>query len=135
MRNEKPIDVRLQNCFWCGESKGVVIMNNKKHKNNEYPMGSIVTDYEPCEKCAEIFKTGIQLIGVSDFPQMPNQPPIGKRDEDTLVYPTGAYCVVTENWVTNVIDDKALAESILKCRKSLLDDNIIQQMIKIEEKM
>jgi len=74
-------------CFYCQEPKGVVLMGYNQGK--EAPR-QVITDYQPCDACAEKFKQGFLMIECSSRPNNPQQPPIQPR-----VYPTGSYWVIT----------------------------------------
>lgn len=63
----------LQNCFLCGESKGIILAGsscNRLAQSAGYDsyerMGSrgMCTDMEPCDKCQDYMKQGIIVIGV-----------------------------------------------------------------------
>lgn len=100
----------IQNCFWCGESKGVLLLGAAI--KDEAPR-EMVTDYEPCDKCAESFKQGILVVEASETPLQANQPILDQG------YPTGSYWVVTSDWVKRSFKPD-IAETIIKANKMMI---------------
>lgn len=82
-------------CFFCGEQKSEIVMlgrvRSKKgaHDDLEAPK-NMVLDYEPCDKCKELFAKGVLIVEASRTPMNENQPPITPG-----AYPTGRYVVVS----------------------------------------
>lgn len=100
-------------CFWCGEDTGTLALLGASY-HGEAPR-SMVLDYEPCDKCKEQFEAGINLTEVSEHPNRAGQPPIQGN-----LYPTGRFCIVTEEAVRKIFDDVSAART-LRYRKAFLD--------------
>ena len=71
-------------CFWCGESKDILIDNSCRDTLTKHEFGG----YEPCDKCQENHKLGTWIVEAQETPLSENQPEIQEG-----VYPTGM------NWV------------------------------------
>ena len=76
-------------CFWCGESKGIALLG-KLPNDAEAPKEAVI-DYEPCDKCKELWNQGIPVVEVSETPINKTQSPI---TTNPTVYPTGRHAVV-----------------------------------------
>ena len=77
----------ISKCFFCGEDKDIILFGHLP-KDAEAPM-HVMTDYEPCNTCAETFKTGVLLVECAPNPLTKNQPAI-----QSGAYPTGSYAVI-----------------------------------------
>jgi hypothetical protein len=98
-------------CFWCGESTGEIALLGDLYKDKA-PI-KMITNYEPCEKCEELFNQGILIIEVSMTPNTHKQPELNGA------YPTGQHWVVTEDAITRLLNETA-SQEILKARKCLI---------------
>lgn len=113
-------------CFWCLKP----LDPNVELKDDDK---LVFETYEPCEKCAEMFSHGIQVIGVSPDMVMPGMTPVTKDEKDTPLYPTGAMFLATEDWVRELLKDeneKPMLEEVLKARKILMPDALVGLIIK-----
>jgi len=89
MFNKECDIAKLSLCFWCGEEKNELVLATRQTKEwCDNKSRGIVTNYEPCDKCAEGHKLGIWMIEASDTPLSKGQPEMQKG-----IYPTG------KNWV------------------------------------
>ncbi len=80
---------KLSKCAWCGKDKNELVIAKRQNKAwCDAPM-SIITNYEPCEKCQEKWDQGTVLIEASETPNTENQPLMSEG-----AYPTGNYWVV-----------------------------------------
>lgn len=88
-------------CFWCWEEKNEVVLLGKLPNDMEAPKHMwIPGDYEPCEKCKEIWDKGIAVIEASLEPVLsPSQPRFHEA------YPTGEYVVLSEDAVHKMFND------------------------------
>ncbi len=111
LHKEYGLNPTMCQCFWCGESTGEIALLGNAYKD-ESPL-KIVTNYEPCKKCQELFNQGILIIEVSTTPNTHKQPPLNGA------YPTGPHWVVTEDAVKRLLNESASKE-ILKARKCLI---------------
>lgn len=80
----------IATCFFCGESKNEIALLGKINKeDDEAPMYGVI-DYEPCDKCKEMWSKGVALIEVTTTPTRGDtQPQIAKG-----AYPTSRFAVV-----------------------------------------
>ena len=116
----------LEQCFICGEAKGVVLWGRIKtstrealHKggipasNSGEAPRMMCLDKEPCPKCQEHMKQGVILISVRD--------PKSKEEEDNP-YRTGGWVVVKEELIRRLVSPPELVEQILKKRMTFVPD-------------
>jgi hypothetical protein len=114
-------------CFWCGENKEEIVLLGKMKGDIEAPM-KIILDYEPCDKCDEIFKKGVMFIEVTEFPITEGQPSI--QDQ---AYPTGRHMVITEEATRIMLEDSSMdAEKIIEYGKTLIDKELFDLLGRIE---
>ncbi len=93
---------KLSKCFWCGGEKNELIMSTRMDsKWCDNKNKSIVANYDPCDKCIEQFKLGIQLIEAQDDPVTSGQPEISKG-----VYPTGRFWVINREVFKDIPEDQ-----------------------------
>ena len=110
-------------CFFCGKTKNEVAILGKINKQDDEAPSHMILDYEPCDECKKQMARGITLIGVTDKPVSKNQPPISK-DETGEHYPTGDWCVVTEDCAKRLFTDDILND-VLRVRKLCLPNEIL----------
>ena len=118
-------------CFFCGEEKGEIALMgymNPDKKRGKYAEDveapkHMILDYEPCDKCKEAMSKGITMIGVS------KSAPDGRPQIAHGMYPTGAWCVVSEDFIRRTISDSELAEDIIKKGKTIADNEIVMGLI------
>lgn len=91
---ESSIGVAMTHCFWCGEPMGIVLNRRlmPKTKADEFSQKKFFESYEPCKKCAEYLKKGIQVISVSRTPMLEGLPEIAPN-----LYPKNHFVVITED--------------------------------------
>jgi len=117
-------------CFFCGEDKNEIALLGRVRERNpetgravrgtdlEAPMRMIL-DYEPCEKCAEKFKTGVLLMGVIKY--SPDGRPAITKQGNTLMYPTGAYSVIKTEAFNRIFEaDRKDGDTVL-CEQEVLE--------------
>ena len=78
-------------CFFCREASGIALFGRMKG-DVEAP-SAVLIDYEPCNKCKELFKQGSLLLEVDTCPHIGGQPAI-QQQENQKLYPTGRYNVI-----------------------------------------
>lgn len=123
-------------CFWCGQEKNEVALmgklgDSRKGEDIEAPRHCI-TNYDPCDKCKELFSKGIHVIGVTSQPIVQGMFPMVNDGQQTL-YPTGSMFVGTEDWVTRFLtanQQEAMIEDVLAKKVLLLPDELVVDMIK-----
>lgn len=97
-------------CFFCGEAKEVVLFGRLKG-DVEAPR-EVLMDYEPCDKCKELFKQGSLLLEVDIKPITDNQPAI-KQEKNQKLYPTGRFNLIKKEACERIfgqIFEKALID-------------------------
>ena len=123
-------------CFWCGQEKNEValmgkIEDSRKKEDIEAPKHCII-NYEPCDKCKELFAKGIHVIGVVNQPITEGMFPIVNDDKQTL-YPTGSMFVATEDWAKRFLTankQEKMIDDVLEKKVLLIPDEIVVSMIK-----
>ena len=66
---DKCLEVAIPRCYFCGKEKNELIMNTTltpKHVKKVKEAHGKVINTEPCDKCKEIMKQGVMLIGCKD---------------------------------------------------------------------
>ena len=119
-------------CFWCGQDKNEVALLGKIDKEDSAAPYRIVMDYEPCEKCKELFNKGIHVIGVSEQPLTDGMFPIIQDDTVTL-YPTGSMFVATENWAERFLTANGqpdMIADVLEKKVLVMPDAIVSEIVK-----
>lgn len=121
-------------CFWCGNPKNEVALMGKlggRKEDLEAPK-NVVLNYEPCNKCKELFSAGIHVIGVTPDKPHENMFPISKDDKtNTELYPTGAMFVAREEWVERVLEDTPeILEHVLEDRVLMLPTDVVDEIVK-----
>lgn len=120
-------------CFWCGEEKSEVAMLGKIDKQDSAAPMKAVLNYEPCDKCKELFSAGIHVIGVTEQRPVEGMFPISKTENGADLFPTGAMFVATEDWVNRMFDKPEMAhmkENVLRDRVLLLPSEIVDDIVK-----
>lgn len=105
--------VKLDHCFWCGESTSIVmskVLNNKKFEDSP---DMICTSIEPCDKCKETFAKGFLLMEATE---KPNNSCDSSVDGGREIYPTSVHWVIS-----NEVAKKLFNESILKLGTAFID--------------
>lgn len=118
-------------CFWCGKEKNEVALLGQINKEDTEAPRRVIMDYEPCEKCKELFSMGIHIIGVSTEPITETMFPI-VNDENITLYPTGSMFVSSEEWVTNFLtanNQQPMLDSVLSNKVLMLPDTIVTEII------
>lgn len=109
-------------CFFCGEDKNEVVLLGKLKGDKKAPM-HMCLDYEPCDKCKELFAQGILLMGVTQHPS-DDRPSIQEG-----LYPTGRYIVVQPAFIARMFDEET-ATNVLNEGKALIADDVLYQIQK-----
>jgi hypothetical protein len=66
----------LQQCFFCLESKGVLLLG--KLKGDQEAPYRICTDREPCDECRKLMEAGVMCVSVKDGSDKKNPYRTGK---------------------------------------------------------
>ena len=123
-------------CFWCGHDKNeVVLMGRIDREDSEAPR-RLILNYDPCDKCKELFSKGIHIIGVTEQPIIEGMFPIVDDGKATL-YPTGSMFVATEDWVQRFLianKQEGMIENVLEKKMLMMPDTIVTEIVK-ESKM
>ena len=118
-------------CFWCGSDKNEIALMGKMDKNDSEAPRRLIVDYEPCDKCKELFSKGIHVIGVTEKPIVEGAFPIVSDDQHEL-YPTGSMFVSSEEWVVSFLtanNQAGMIENVLEKRTLLMPDSIVVQIV------
>jgi hypothetical protein len=114
-------------CFWCGKERNeIALMGRIGREDKKAPMYSVI-DYEPCENCRKAFDAGILVVGVKEKTD-DRRPAIGKNKRGRKLFPTGAFCVVTKDWVTKTFCAD-FAKEVINEGKFLCDHYELVQML------
>ena len=88
------VNPTMGKCMWCGEPTNEIALLGKLKGDIEAPRYSVL-NYNPCDKCKEIWSQGVALIECTPNEFEDGRPPFTKDAVGEPVYPTGRYTVVT----------------------------------------
>lgn len=126
---EHGVNPTIPVCFWCGEAKNEIAMLGKIDKEDSEAPKYIVLNYEPCDKCKELFSKGIHVVGVTTTPMVDGMFPIQETSSIAL-YPTGAFFVAPEEWAKLVLeDDEETLKNVLEHKVLLMDNESVLETI------
>jgi hypothetical protein len=97
------VNPTIGKCMWCGNETGVIAMLGKLKGDAKAPKYSVL-DYEPCDKCKEIWNQGVALVECSPNEPADGRPPFTKDEYGEPVYPTGAFMIVTTSAVKGLFN-------------------------------
>ena len=114
-------------CAWCNEPKNEIALlgklgDGRKGEDFQAPMYCVL-DYEPCDKCKEIWSQGFVIIEVKTSPFVQGQPPMLIQD-GTSLYPTGRHLVVTREAAERMFNPE-----YTKKGKLLVDTEVYEQLL------
>lgn len=112
------VNPTLPICFFCGNERGDIALLGKLPDDKEAPK-YIILDYEPCDSCRSHMEQGITCIEVTDKITFNGQPTI-----DNTHYPTGRWCVITEEAAQRIFTDK----NLVKGKTILIDVKIAENL-------
>ncbi len=113
-------------CIFCDQPKAIAMLG--RLPNDAEAPRQIFMDYDPCDNCQKDMDKGITFIGTTTEKQG-NIPPIGKNDEGADLWPTGAWSVVTEDFVKNAIQFPH-NEQILLAKKAFVPIEFLLELEK-----
>ena len=119
-------------CFWCGKEKNEVALMGKIDKQDSKAPRKMITNYEPCDKCKELFSAGVHVIGVTEEPITKGMFPI-VSDGKIQLYPTGSMFVAKEDWVKRFLtanEGEDMIEEVLSKKILILPDKIVSEIVK-----
>lgn len=132
----------IPQCFWCGKDKNEIPLIDEMDKENFLAPIRVIMDYEPCDKCKELFSKGIHVIGVSEEPVIKGMFPISEQANGKKLYPTGTMFVSSEQWIHKLLsepEEQELLKLVLEHRKMLMPEEIcaayVEQAKHIEDIM
>lgn len=111
----------IKTCFWCGESTNEILLFGASYKRGEEAPMQVITDYQPCEKCLELFNQGILVVEASETPQHEDQPCLDQG------YPTGHHWVITEEAIQRIFNQDA-TQQILTARKCMIGRELAEML-------
>lgn len=121
-------------CFWCGQEKSMLCIPGRIDKADSKAPKNMIVDYEPCDKCKELFSHGIHLIGCTKEPRFKNMKPLAIVDNQSW-YPTGTHAVVPADFLVEVLlkpnGDEDRLEEITKMGKLILEEDTCLQVVDI----
>lgn len=79
-------------------------------------------NYDPCGTCHAGMNQGIALIECTQHPMHNNQ-----REIQQGVYPTGSWCVLTEDAVKRIFDAGS-AKNMLQHRRAFVEPGLLEQI-------
>ena len=119
-------------CFWCGKDKEEIALMGKIDKEDSEAPRRLIINYEPCDKCKELFDKGVQVIGASNHPLTPTMFPI-VNDGNVKLYPTGTMFVAPEQWIREFLTanhQEGMIDSVLKKKVLIMPDSIVSEIVK-----
>lgn len=127
------VNPTIPQCFWCGKDKNEIALMGKIDREDSEAPRHVIMDYEPCDKCKELFDKGIHVIGVTEKPIIKNMFPICTSPDGKSLYPTGTMFVSSEDWIRRLLSDpeeKGLLDAVLEHRKMLMPEEICAEYVR-----
>lgn len=118
-------------CFWCGGDKNEIALMGKIDKEDSEAPRRLITNYEPCDKCKELFSKGVHVIGVTEQPMAQGMFPIVNDGKNTF-YPTGSMFVAPEEWIREFLtanEQTSMIDDVLEKKTLLMPDAIVNQIV------
>ncbi len=112
MIEEDKSHVGMENCFFCGKEKGIML---DKRLQNTLPRNAVYNK-EPCDTCKNVMELGVLFIAVRD----------GESGDNP--YRTGQIVGVKEEAVSGFINDKKLLADILKKRICFVEETVLKHI-------
>lgn len=118
----------LDNCFYCGESRGLILAGmscdklamaaGQKEGYSRWGNNAICSSKEPCDKCKGYMEQGIILIGVDEK----------KTTDMENPWRTGRFAVITEDAVRRLFDPPELVEQVCEQRVCFMPDEVFEML-------
>jgi hypothetical protein len=122
LHHQYGLNPTISTCFWCGEEKNELALLGAKYPGKAPK--NLVLDYHPCDTCASHRAKGITLIACTPE-QNRNEPPI-QRD----AYPTGAWAVVSEDYMRRVINSPEALQQIIDKRMAFVEPDVLAMLVR-----
>jgi len=103
--------VGMENCFFCGKSKGILL---DKRMMNTLPQNTVYNK-EPCENCKVVMEFGVLFIGVRN----------GENGDNP--YRTGQIIGLKEEAVKQIISEPLLSD-VLKRRICFVEEDVLNKI-------
>ena len=116
MSGKHGLNPTILQCAWCGEPKNEVAILGELPGDKKAPMYSVL-DYEPCDKCKEMWNQGVACFEVTDAPESIRPALSGNW------YPTGRYSVITCEAAHRIFE-----EPYEKGQRVMLDEETYNQL-------
>ena len=132
------LNATIPQCFWCGQDKNELALLGKIDKQDSEAPRRVIMDYEPCDKCKELFDKGIHVIGVSTEPIIKSMFPISEQPDGTKLYPTGTMFVSSEDWIRRLLsepNEQELLNSVLEHKKLMMPEEICAAYVQQAQEM
>lgn len=107
-------------CFWCQKDRNEVVLLGAAYRGEA--QRSMLLDYEPCDECKAQMNKGITLIECTPHTEH-KLPPIGPG-----AYPTGRWCVVTEDYARRAFQPEPVAKRVLEHRKAFVEPGVLERL-------
>jgi hypothetical protein len=128
----EPSHVALTRCFYCGEGNEILL---HRRLGDVSKFQDKVTSMRPCNKCESYMHQGIILIGISSHHSGHGwhvKPDKGSQDDREgwmpNPYRTGAFMVVSEDFIRRVFNPPELVANIVRCRWSFIEHEAMFQL-------
>lgn len=107
-------------CFFCGKGTNEIALLGAAFKG-EAPR-HMVMNYDPCDACKAGMAKGITLIECDEHP-FDSRPAIQEG-----AYPTGAWCVITEDTARRLFQPDSIVEAVLKHRTAFVEVGLLTKL-------
>lgn len=130
---EHGVNPTIPICFWCGEEKNEIAMLGKIDREDSKAPEAVVLNYEPCDKCKELFSKGIHVVGTTTTPIVKDMFPIMKNETMEL-YPTGSMFIAPEEWAKEFLkangQSQEMIDDVIERKILLMSDEIVVEIIR-----
>lgn len=118
LHKEHGLNPSVNTCFWCGEGKEVLLLGAAY--KGEAPR-EMITNYDPCDKCAESYSQVVCIFEVQEREAGSNQLLI---DEKRNLVPTGRMVGISEEAAERIMPDYGLKIG----QKAFMDPQAFQML-------
>jgi len=128
--------VALTRCYYCGEPNEIVIdryLGHSHHGKGVSELQDKVIDMRPCNKCEELMKQGVMLIGIIPSMCDPNwsAPPKDKKQAEGWMpnpYRSGDVVVLKDDAIRRLINDPGMVNYALEKRWIFIDKEVLNML-------
>lgn len=116
----------ITTCFWCGEDKNEIALLGAAY-SREAPRHMLL-NYDPCDGCKENMEKGIVLIEADTSPFGKNQQPMQRDSVHGDIYPSGRWCVISEEATMRMLPEGPHRDSVIKHRKAFIEPTVADRI-------